>query len=86
MARDSIRLARRLTERGRAADLRGETDRALEHFDDAIRILEAGPFHPLLADALRWKGTTHRERGQTQVMPPEARLVNARDHLQASRG
>src|SRR6185503_9980836 len=59
--------ARRLTEQARAADVRGEAELALQHFDGAIALLQTGPQHVLLADALRWKGTTHRERGETRL-------------------
>lgn len=57
--------AEQLAAEARAADLRGNPDGALALYDQAIAALGTGPT-PLLADLLRWKGTTHRERGETQ--------------------
>src|SRR5918998_2158286 len=65
--RERVRRARHFADEARSADLKGDTDRALSLFDLAIRELKGGLPLPLLADVLRWKGTAHRERGETQL-------------------
>jgi tetratricopeptide (TPR) repeat protein len=57
--------ARDLVSRARAAEQRGQTARALSLYDDALALLEHDADDPLVADAMRWKGTLLRERGET---------------------
>src|SRR6266436_3572016 len=59
--------ARQLVDRARDAERRGETARSLGLYDDAIKALEREQDAALLADALRWKGTLHREQGETEA-------------------
>jgi len=56
-----------LVSRARDAERRGDTARSLGLFDDAIEVLEREQDAALLADALRWKGTLHREQGETEA-------------------
>jgi tetratricopeptide (TPR) repeat protein len=58
---------RGLVERARDAERRGDVPKALGLYDDAIETLEREQDLALLADALRWKGTVHREQGDTEV-------------------
>ena len=57
--------SRRLVEQAREAERRGDTARSLSLYDDAIEVLEREQDWAALADALRWKGTLHREQGET---------------------
>ena len=57
-------VARTLVNRARAAQERGQTALALCLYDDALALLDDSA-DPLFADALRWKGTLLRERGET---------------------
>src|SRR5438874_12962729 len=57
----------RLVERAREAERRGDTARSLGLYDDAIEVLEREQDLVVLADALRWKGTVHREQGETEA-------------------
>jgi tetratricopeptide (TPR) repeat protein len=59
--------ARGLVHRARDAERRGDTARSLGLYDDAIEALEHEQDPALLADALRWKGTLHREQGETEA-------------------
>src|SRR6266550_5246413 len=59
--------ARGLVSRARDAERRGDTARSLGLYDDAIEALEREQDAALLADALRWKGTLHREQGETEA-------------------
>jgi len=59
--------ARELVDRARDAERRGETARSLGLYDDAIEALDRGQNTALLADTLRWKGTLHREQGETEA-------------------
>jgi len=59
--------ARRLVERAREAERGGDTARSLGLYDDAIEALEREQDMALLADTLRWKGTLHREQGETEA-------------------
>src|SRR4051812_30119168 len=59
--------SRALVNQAREAEKRGETVRSFGLYDDAIMLLEQEQDLPLLADALRWKGTLHREQGETEV-------------------
>jgi len=59
--------ARGLVHRARDAERRGDTARSLGLYDDAIEALEHEQDATLLADALRWKGTLHREQGETEA-------------------
>ncbi|HJQ53723.1 MAG TPA: tetratricopeptide repeat protein [Gemmatimonadaceae bacterium] len=58
---------RKLVELARDAERRGDVPKALGLYDDAIEALEREQDLALLADALRWKGTVHREQGETEV-------------------
>jgi tetratricopeptide (TPR) repeat protein len=51
----------------REAEQRGDTARSLRLYDDALGLLADEKDLPLLADALRWKGTVHREQGETEI-------------------
>src|SRR5690348_17545116 len=57
--------ARQLATDARGAGARGDPQVALDLFDRALALLESGPRDVLLADVLRWKGTIHRDRGET---------------------
>jgi tetratricopeptide (TPR) repeat protein len=59
--------ARRLVDLARDAERRGDTAKSLGLYDDAIEALEREQDIALLADALRWKGTLHREQGETEA-------------------
>jgi tetratricopeptide (TPR) repeat protein len=59
--------ARGLVDRARDAERRGETARSLGLYDDAIEALDREQDIALLADTLRWKGTLHREQGETEA-------------------
>ena len=59
--------SRRLVEQAREAERRGDTARSLGLYDDAIEVLEREQDLAVLADALRWKGTLHREQGETEA-------------------
>lgn len=59
--------ARSLVTLAREAELRGEVTRSFGLYDDAISLLEHEKDLALLADALRWKGTLHREQGETEA-------------------
>lgn len=61
------RPSRRLVEQAREADRRGDASRALGLYDDAIEALEHEQDLGALADVLRWKGTVHREQGETEA-------------------
>jgi tetratricopeptide (TPR) repeat protein len=54
-----------LVERARSEERSGAPERALEAYDDALAALSGDSTDPLLVDVLRWKGTVHRERGET---------------------
>jgi tetratricopeptide (TPR) repeat protein len=56
---------RHLVRLARASEERGDTARSLALYDQAIEILKDESDLELLADALRWKGTLHREQGET---------------------
>lgn len=59
--------ARRLVELAREAERRGEAAKSLSLYDDAIALLDDESDLPALADTLRWKGTLHREQGETEA-------------------
>jgi tetratricopeptide (TPR) repeat protein len=59
--------ARSLIELAQKTERLGDAMRALQLYDDALSLLEDETDLPLLADALRWKGTLHRERGETDI-------------------
>jgi len=59
--------SRRLVELAREAERRGDAARSLSLYDDAIEALEQEKNLAVLADALRWKGTVHREQGETEA-------------------
>lgn len=58
---------RSLVNLAREAEQRGDTPRSLGLYDDAIALLGDERDLALLADALRWKGTLHREQGETEA-------------------
>ncbi|MFL5501465.1 MAG: hypothetical protein ACJ79Q_09545, partial [Gemmatimonadaceae bacterium] len=66
-SRGGPRSSRSLIEQARDAERRGDTARSLGLYDDAIEALEREQNLALLADALRWKGTVHREQGETEA-------------------
>jgi tetratricopeptide (TPR) repeat protein len=59
--------AQGLVDRARDAERRGDTARSLGLYDDAIEALDREHNVALLADTLRWKGTLHREQGDTEA-------------------
>jgi tetratricopeptide (TPR) repeat protein len=59
--------ARSLVNLAREVELRGDCTRSLQLYDDALTLLADETDLPLLADALRWKGTLHREQGETEI-------------------
>ena len=59
--------ARSLVNLAREAEQRGDVVRSLRFYDDALALLADERDLPLLADALRWKGTIHREQGETEL-------------------
>jgi tetratricopeptide (TPR) repeat protein len=59
--------ARALVDLARDAEQRGDAVRSLRYYDDALALLADETDLPLLADALRWKGTLHREQGETEL-------------------
>jgi tetratricopeptide (TPR) repeat protein len=65
--RDWIAEARQLAERGRTAARRGTPVEALGWFDRALAAMGSEPPGELSADVLRWKGTAHRECGDTKA-------------------
>lgn len=67
MTQTDLEKARSLVEMAKAAEQRGQADKALAYFDDAIGILERQMDIPFLADVLRWKGTLYREQGETEA-------------------
>ena len=58
---------RALVNLAREAEQRGDLTRSLQLYDDALTLLGDEQDLPLLADALRWKGTLHREQGETEI-------------------
>jgi tetratricopeptide (TPR) repeat protein len=64
--RDGVAEARRFAECGRTAARSGTPVEALGWFDRALAVLVAEPPSETLVDVLRWKGTAHRECGDTQ--------------------
>src|SRR5213082_2669093 len=67
MTRSDSGDVRRLVDLAREAERRGDTAKSLGFYDDAIEMLEREQDLVLLADALRWKGTLHREQGDTEA-------------------
>jgi tetratricopeptide (TPR) repeat protein len=51
----------------REAERRGDAAKSLGLYDDALEALERMQDLVLLADVLRWKGTLHREQGDTET-------------------
>lgn len=58
---------RSLVALARDSEERGDTARALDFYDQAIESLRDESDLQLLADVLRWKGTLHREQGETET-------------------
>ena len=67
MLENRLGRARYFAEQAKAIDQHGDPERATLLFDRAIELLERGPTVPLLADILRWKGTSLRERGDAHA-------------------
>ena len=59
--------ARSLVNLAREAEQRGDAVRSVRLYDDALALLAEETDLPLLADTLRWKGTLHREQGETEL-------------------
>jgi len=59
--------ARSLVNQAREAEQRGDAIRSARLYDDALVLLAEETDLPLLADTLRWKGTLHREQGETEL-------------------
>ena len=74
LSQNPLDRARLSIDAARAAERRDAPDDALARYDEALKLLEGLEPAELLADALRWKGTVHRERGETE----EARVLYAR--------
>lgn len=51
----------------RIAEQHEQPDRALGLYDDALSQFRSDSDDPFVADVLRWKGTLHRERGETEA-------------------
>jgi tetratricopeptide (TPR) repeat protein len=67
-----------LAERGRSAEQRGTPREALGWYDRALASLEPTGSDTLRSDLLRWKGTVHRECGETSIaeeLYEESRVV-----------
>jgi tetratricopeptide (TPR) repeat protein len=83
---------RALINLAREAELRGDVTRSLQLYDDALTQLGDERDLQLLADALRWKGTLHREQGETEaacrcyrqslIYAETCGSVNGRAHVQ----
>ena len=58
---------RSLVDRARESEQRGDTSTSLGLYEEAIEFLGDESDLALLADALRWKGTLHREQGETEA-------------------
>jgi tetratricopeptide (TPR) repeat protein len=58
---------RSLIDDARAAERRDASDEALACYDQALELLAGSAPVEVLADVLRWKGTVHRERGETEA-------------------
>lgn len=55
-----------LVAEARAAELRRDSQAAIERFDEALEVLGVSSPQPLLADVMRWKVTVLRELGDTR--------------------
>ena len=58
---------RRLVRLARDSEERGDTAQSLQFYEQAIEALRDDSDLELLADAWRWKGTLHREQGETET-------------------
>src|SRR5215208_8023541 len=58
---------RRLVRLARESEERGDTAKSLQLYEQAIETLGDESDLELLADAWRWKGTLHREQGETET-------------------
>ena len=67
MTHPDRRSAHGLVALAREAEQRGDIAKSLGLYDDALALLEDESDLGLLADALRWKGTVHREQGETEA-------------------
>src|ERR1700716_3382118 len=59
--------ARSLVNLAKEAEQRGDAIRSVRFYGDALALLAEETDLPLLADTLRWKGTLHREQGETEL-------------------
>ncbi len=87
---DNVERAHLLVEMAKLAEQLEETGKALSLYDDALSQFGEDSVDPFLAEVLRWKGTVHRERGETEAAfrcytksLEKARLIGS-DRAQAS--
>ena len=64
---DNVERAHLLVEMAKLAEQLEETGKALSLYDDALSQFGEDSVDPFLAEVLRWKGTVHRERGETEA-------------------
>jgi tetratricopeptide (TPR) repeat protein len=64
---DNVERASLLIEMARVAEQLEESGKALGLYDDALRQFDEESVDPLVPQILRWKGTLHRERGETDA-------------------
>ena len=67
MLHSDVDRARELVAMARAAEQQEQTGKALALYDDALSQFSSDSGDPFIADVLRWKGTVHRERGETEA-------------------
>ena len=67
MAKTDSGRARSLVDLAKEAEQRGDAVRSVRLYDDALALLAEESDLQLLADTLRWKGTLHREQGETEL-------------------
>ncbi len=64
---DNVERAHLLVEMARVAEQLEENGKALSLYDDALAQFSPESVDPFLPDVLRWKGTLHREKGETDA-------------------
>src|SRR5438105_1235629 len=64
---DNVERAHLLVEMARVAEQLEENGKALSLYDDALTQFNVESVDPFLPEVLRWKGTLHRERGETDA-------------------
>lgn len=64
---DNVERAHLLVEMARAAEQVEDSVKALSLYDDALAQFEEESADPYLPEILRWKGTLHREKGDTDA-------------------